>query len=49
MHSLYMSSAYATERIVPELMDMGFQLVTVSELLTYKGYDLSSLRVYGRN
>ena len=49
MHSLYMSSAYATERIVPELIDMGFQLVTVSELLTYKGYDLSSLRVYGRN
>ena len=49
MHSLYMSSANATKKIVPELMDQGFQLVTVSELLTYKGYDLTTLKSYGYN
>jgi peptidoglycan/xylan/chitin deacetylase (PgdA/CDA1 family) len=35
MHSLYMSTAEACERIVPELMDQGYQLVTVSELMQY--------------
>ena len=49
MHSLYMSSARASRRIVPELIDMGFQLITVSELLENKGYDISALKVYGRN
>lgn len=49
MHSLYMSSARASERIVPELIDQGFQLVTVSQLLEYKGYDLSKLKAYGHN
>lgn len=36
MHSVYDSSAQATEQIVPWLIDKGYQLVTVSELLTYK-------------
>ena len=49
MHSLYMSSALASQRIVPELIDRGFQLVTVSELLEAKGYDLDTLKVYGSN
>ncbi len=49
MHALYMSSALATKRIVPELIDRGFQLVTVSELLEHKGYDISTLKVYGHN
>lgn len=35
MHSLYTSTAEACERIVPELMDQGYQLVTVSELMHY--------------
>ncbi len=39
MHSLYTSTAEACERIVPELMDQGYQLVTVSELMQYLGID----------
>ena len=49
MHSLYMSSARASRRIVPELIDKGFQLVTVSELLEYKGIDPSDIKAYGHN
>ncbi|MBR3005222.1 MAG: polysaccharide deacetylase family protein, partial [Erysipelotrichaceae bacterium] len=49
MHSLYMSSANATRRLVPELIDEGYQLVTVSELLEYKGYDIENLKVIGNN
>ena len=49
MHSLYMSSANATRRLVPELIDEGYQLVTVSELLKYKGYDIENLKVIGNN
>jgi len=33
MHSLYDSSLEATRRIVPALIDQGYQIVTVSELL----------------
>ena len=42
MHSLYPSTAQACERIVPELMDQGYQLVTVSELMHYLGVDSKS-------
>ena len=38
MHSIYESTAKALETIVPELMEKGYQLVTVSELAYYKGY-----------
>ena len=37
MHSIYESTAEAVEVIVPWLLDQGYQLVTVSELLEY-GY-----------
>ncbi|MCQ4637338.1 polysaccharide deacetylase family protein [Anaerovorax odorimutans] len=36
MHSIYKSTAEATEKLVPWLLDSGYQLVTVSELLQYK-------------
>ena len=32
MHDLYQSTADATKRIVPALVDAGFQLVTVEEM-----------------
>lgn len=35
MHSLYVSSADATEMAVPALIDKGYQLVTVSECLNH--------------
>ena len=37
MHALYPSTAEATKRLVPDLIDKGYQLVTVSELAYYKG------------
>lgn len=36
MHSLYESTADATELIIPYLKEKGYQLVTVSELIKYK-------------
>ena len=47
MHSLYMSTARATERLVPDLIDAGYQLVTVTELLKYKGYDIDRIKAIG--
>lgn len=37
MHDLYGPTANATQRIVPALINMGFDLVTVSELASRKG------------
>ena len=39
MHSLYPSSAAAVQRLVPDLLDKGYQLVTISELLEYKNIE----------
>ena len=36
MHSIYNSTADAVETLVPELINKGYQLVTVSELAKYK-------------
>lgn len=36
LHSIYSTTAEATELFVPYLLDKGYQLVTVSELITYK-------------
>ena len=41
MHSIYETTADAVEVIVPELINEGYQLVTVSELAYYKGVELS--------
>lgn len=37
MHDIYSSTAKAVEKIVPELIQQGFKLVTVSELLNANG------------
>ncbi len=37
MHELYPSTAQAVERIAPALTGQGFQLVTVSELIQFRG------------
>lgn len=37
MHDLYEATAEASETIIPELVNRGFQLVTVSELSSYRG------------
>lgn len=37
MHDLFVPTAEASEILIPELVNRGFQLVTVSELIKYKG------------
>jgi len=45
-HDLYLSTADAMERVVPELLARGYQLVTVSELMYYSGVTLEAGKVY---
>lgn len=40
MHDIYDATACAAERVIPELINRGYQLVTVSELATYKKVQL---------
>ena len=37
MHDLYASSAQAAAIVIPKLQEMGYQLVTVSQLYEAKG------------
>ena len=46
MHELYDATAAATEIIVPQLVEQGFQLVTVSELAALKGVELAAHKIY---
>lgn len=50
MHSLYDSTAEATKEIIPWLKAQGYQLVTVSEMLSYKyNEDPKQVKFYGYN
>lgn len=46
MHDLYYSTGDATKIIVPWLVKRGYQLVTVSEMMEYKGIRLKPGSVY---
>lgn len=46
MHDLYGTTASAVETLVPWLVNQGYQLVTVSELMQLKGVDLQAGKVY---
>ncbi len=46
MHDIHESTAAAVERIVPELVRRGFQLVTVSELGQYRAGGLTAGKAY---
>lgn len=46
MHDIYSSTAEAVEKIVPELIKEGFELVTVGELMRRKGITLKAGHVY---
>ncbi|MDE5965341.1 MAG: polysaccharide deacetylase family protein [Lachnospiraceae bacterium] len=48
MHDLYEPTAEAVERLVPELIDRGYQLVTVPELAALKGRKLKKGKTYIR-
>jgi peptidoglycan/xylan/chitin deacetylase (PgdA/CDA1 family) len=45
-HDLYGSTADAMERVIPELISKGYQLVTVSELMYYSDITLEAGKVY---
>nr|WP_317359937.1 polysaccharide deacetylase family protein [uncultured Tyzzerella sp.] len=42
MHDLYGTTAEACEIIIPKLVEQGYQLVTVEELLYYKGIEVKN-------
>ena len=46
MHDIYQSTADAVDVIVPQLVNRGYQLVTVSELATYKKAKLQDGKTY---
>lgn len=46
MHDDYKATLEATKMIVPELIERGYQLVSVSELFTYKQIELVPARIY---
>lgn len=46
MHDIYDSTAVASETIIPWLINQGYQLVTVSELMQYKGIKMQNAVSY---
>lgn len=48
MHDLYESTAEAVELILPKLKEQGYQIVTVSEMASYKGKALELGKAYGK-
>lgn len=46
MHDLYPSTAKAVKKLVPQLVQEGFQLVTVDELFFYRGINTVPGKVY---
>lgn len=48
MHDLYESTADAVEVVVPKLIEMGYELVTVDELFEVKGVTLKAGSLYRR-
>ncbi|MDR3278339.1 MAG: polysaccharide deacetylase family protein [Oscillospiraceae bacterium] len=45
-HDMYSSTADAMELVIPELLARGYQLVTVSELMSYSGKTIEPGKVY---
>ena len=47
MHDIHPETAEAAKRIIPDLIEEGYQLVTVSELMYYKGFpEEDSMLIY---
>jgi peptidoglycan/xylan/chitin deacetylase (PgdA/CDA1 family) len=46
MHELYTATGNAAVQIIPELVNRGYQLVTVSEMAAAKGYNLEAGKLY---
>ncbi|MCL2857159.1 MAG: polysaccharide deacetylase family protein [Oscillospiraceae bacterium] len=49
MHDIYATTAQAMERVIPRLIEEGYRLVTVSELIAYLYGEIEPGVVYGRD
>ena len=47
MHDIYKSTLNSLDIVIPELLDRGYKIVSVSELFYYKEIDLKKGKVYG--
>ena len=47
MHDIYKATLNSLDKVIPELLDRGFQIVSVSELFYYKEIKLKNGKVYG--
>ena len=47
MHDIYKSTLNSLDIVIPELLDRGYQIVSVSELFYYKEINLEEGKVYG--
>lgn len=45
-HDIYDETAQAIEKIVPELINKGYQLVTIKDMLQFEEIDINNLRYY---
>lgn len=48
MHDIYKTSAAAAERVIPELVKRGYQLVTVEELMEARGVTMVAGKTYSQ-
>lgn len=46
LHDIHSTTVPAVEKIVSQLAEQGYQMVTVSQLLEAKGYDMSKTKVF---
>ena len=46
LHDIHSTTVPAVEKIVSQLEEQGYQMVTVSQLLEAKGYDMSKIKVF---
>ena len=47
MHDIYKATLNSLDKVIPELLDRGYQIVSVSELFYYKEKELKEGKVYG--
>ena len=46
MHVIYDSTLEAVDKLIPQLVSEGYQIVTISEMAEYKGYKLENGKIY---
>lgn len=46
MHVIYDSTLEAVDKLIPQLISEGYQIVTISEMAEYKGFELENGKIY---